>query len=255
MVVVRPTQAGSLRHVATAPGAGRLLPGSGRSRHLSSQRALLLRPSHQAPYVSSYERGSQGEPPSPEKDSLRAQMAAAKLDPKNRDARTELASVQAAIKAQAASEKAAFAEKFGASAEKAVSREEAKEAAKKREEAKKLLEQEAERERAAHVVHVLPGAAPLAERLLVAHVRPLGGGLRQEAALAAERGDRRVGVVEQPIPEELGGAVADERVPFHLAEAEAAVARAPSVGCRDSIMTGPRLRPWALSKAMCRRRW
>lgn len=63
-------------------------------------------------------------------------MASCKADPKNKDARTELATVQAAIKTANEAHKMSFAEKFGAASEKAVAKEEAKEAARKREEAK-----------------------------------------------------------------------------------------------------------------------
>jgi hypothetical protein len=63
-------------------------------------------------------------------------MAACRADPKDRNARTELASVTAALKAQKEDERSTFASKFGAATEKAVAKEEAKEAARKREEAK-----------------------------------------------------------------------------------------------------------------------
>ena len=60
--------------------------------------------------------------------------AACRADPKDAKARSELAQVQEAIKAQRAGEKASFAEKFGAATEKAVAKEEARLAAIKREE-------------------------------------------------------------------------------------------------------------------------
>uniref|UniRef100_A0A7S2DGV5 Activator of Hsp90 ATPase AHSA1-like N-terminal domain-containing protein n=1 Tax=Haptolina brevifila TaxID=156173 RepID=A0A7S2DGV5_9EUKA len=60
-------------------------------------------------------------------------LTACKSDPKNREARTELASVQAALKAQKEAERSAFSAKFGSAAEKAVAKEEAQEAARKRE--------------------------------------------------------------------------------------------------------------------------
>ena len=44
-------------------------------------------------------------------------MAACRADPKDRNARTELAAVQEALKVQKASEKMSFAEKFGAATE------------------------------------------------------------------------------------------------------------------------------------------
>ena len=74
-------------------------------------------------------------------------MSACKADPKDRNARTELAQVQERLKAQKLSEKANFAQGFAAVTEKAVAREEAREAARKREEAaKKAAEEEALRE-------------------------------------------------------------------------------------------------------------
>ena len=70
-------------------------------------------------------------------------MAACRADPKDRNARTELAAVQEALKVQKASEKMSFAEKFGAATERAVAKEEAKEAAKRKEEEAKAAAEEA----------------------------------------------------------------------------------------------------------------
>ena len=59
-------------------------------------------------------------------------LAACKADPKDRNARTELASVQALLKTQRDASKNSFSAKFGAAAEKAVAREEAREAVRAR---------------------------------------------------------------------------------------------------------------------------
>ena len=70
-------------------------------------------------------------------------LAACKADPKDRSARAELATVQAALKTQRESLKSSFSAKFGAAAEKAVAREEAREAARKEEEARQKAAAEA----------------------------------------------------------------------------------------------------------------
>ncbi|KOO23334.1 40 kda cyclophilin [Chrysochromulina tobinii] len=77
-------------------------------------------------------RGKLGQLSSAQQDLL----AACKADPKDKNARAELVTVQAALKVQRDGLKSSFSAKFGAAAEKAVAKEEAAERARKQEEAR-----------------------------------------------------------------------------------------------------------------------